>query len=166
MRSRKGVNLPHLRTNSPSLTEKDIADLEFGLQMDVDLIALSFVRDGSDVTNLVRRIRDSGKRVGVIAKIEKPEAVYNFDQILAQADGIMVARGDLGIEMPMQEVPGTQKEIIRKCRQAGKPVITATQMLESMIENPRPTRAEASDVANAVLDGTDAVYVIWGNSGW
>ena len=159
LRSRKGVNLPHLRTNSPALTEKDIADLEFGLEMDVDLIALSFVRDGADVTNLVRRIRESGKRVGVIAKIEKPEAVHNFDQILDQADGIMVARGDLGIEMPMQEVPGTQKEIIKKCRQAGKPVITATQMLESMIENPRPTRAEASDVANAVLDGTDAVML-------
>jgi len=159
LRSRKGVNLPHLRTNSPALTEKDIEDLEFGLKMNVDLIALSFVRDESDVTNLVQRIRDSGKRVGVIAKIEKPEAVHNFDQILDEADGIMVARGDLGIEMPLQQVPGTQKEIIRKCRMAGKPVITATQMLESMIENPRPTRAEASDVANAVLDGTDAVML-------
>ena len=159
LRSRKGVNLPHLRTSTPALTEKDLADLEFGLEMDVDLIALSFVRDESDVANLVRRIRDSGKRVGVIAKIEKPEAVYNFDSILEEADGIMVARGDLGIEMPLQQLPGTQKEIIRKCRRAGKPVITATQMLESMIENPRPTRAEASDVANAVLDGTDAVML-------
>lgn len=159
LRSRKGVNLPHLRTNAPSLTKKDLEDLEFGLAMGVDLIALSFVRDESDVSNLVGRIRDSGKRVGVIAKIEKPEAVYNIDQILAEADGIMVARGDLGIEMPLQKVPGTQKEIIRKCRRAGKPVITATQMLESMIENPRPTRAEASDVANAVLDGTDAVML-------
>ena len=159
LRSRKGVNLPHLRSNNSVLTEKDLADLEFGLEMDVDLIALSFVRDQADVTNLVGRIRDSGKRVGVIAKIEKPEAVFNIDQILEESDGIMVARGDLGIEMPMQQVPGTQKSIIQKCRQAAKPVITATQMLESMIENPRPTRAEASDVANAVLDGTDAVML-------
>ena len=159
LRSRKGVNLPHLRSNSPALTEKDLEDLEFGLEMDVDMIALSFVRDQNDVVDLVRRIRDSGKRVTVIAKIEKPEAVYNIDQILEQADGIMVARGDLGIEMPMEQVPGMQKRIIQKCRTAGKPVITATQMLESMIENPRPTRAEASDVANAVLDGTDAVML-------
>lgn len=159
LRSRKGVNLPHLRTNSPSLTEKDLEDLEFGLEMDVDLIALSFVRNESDVSNLVRRIRESGKKINVIAKIEKPEAVYNIDQILEQADGIMVARGDLGIEMPMEQVPGTQKSIIQKCRRAAKPVITATQMLESMIENPRPTRAEASDVANAVLDGSDAVML-------
>jgi pyruvate kinase len=153
------VNLPHIRTSTPALTEKDIADLEFGLSMDVDLIALSFVRDESDVTNLVQRIRTSGKAVQVIAKIEKPEAVMNIDQILKKADGIMVARGDLGIEMPMAQVPVTQKMIINKCRRAAKPVITATQMLESMIENPRPTRAEASDVANAVLDGSDAVML-------
>ncbi len=159
LRSRKGVNLPHIRTSTPALTEKDIADLEFGLSMDVDLIALSFVRDESDVTNLVQRIRTSGKAVQVIAKIEKPEAVVNIDQILKKADGIMVARGDLGIEMPMAQVPVTQKMIINKCRRAAKPVITATQMLESMIENPRPTRAEASDVANAVLDGSDAVML-------
>ena len=159
LRSRKGVNLPHLRTNTPALTEKDLADLEFGIEMDVDIIALSFVRDESDVTDLVQRIRNSGKQISVIAKIEKPEAVRKIDQILDQADGIMVARGDLGIEMPMEMVPGTQKRIILKCRQAGKPVITATQMLESMIENPRPTRAEASDVANAVLDGSDALML-------
>ncbi len=159
LRTRKGVNLPHIRTSTPALTEKDLADLDFGLSMDVDLIALSFVRDESDVTNLVQRIRGSGKQVQVIAKIEKPEAVRNIDQILKRADGIMVARGDLGIEMPLAEVPATQKMIIRKCRRAAKPVITATQMLESMIENPRPTRAEASDVFNAVLDGSDAVML-------
>lgn len=159
LRSRKGVNLPHLRTSTPALTEKDLADLEFGIEMEVDIIALSFVRDESDVTDLVQRIRNSGKQISVIAKIEKPEAVRKIDQILDQADGIMVARGDLGIEMPMEMVPGTQKRIILKCRQAAKPVITATQMLESMIENPRPTRAEASDVANAVLDGSDALML-------
>ena len=159
LRSRKGVNLPHLRASVPALTEKDLADLDFGLSMEVDLIALSFVRDESDVEDLVQRIRNSGKQISVIAKIEKPEAVRKIDQILDQADGIMVARGDLGIEMPMEMVPGTQKRIILKCRQAAKPVITATQMLESMIENPRPTRAEASDVANAVLDGSDALML-------
>lgn len=159
LRSRKGVNLPDIRTTTASLTEKDLRDLEFGLEQEVDIIALSFVRDASDVENLVRRVRQSGKRVSVLAKIEKPEAVRQFDEILAVADGIMVARGDLGIEMPIAQVPSAQKRIIHKCLQAAKPVITATQMLESMIENPRPTRAEASDVANAVLDGTDAVML-------
>ena len=159
LRSRKGVNLPDIRTTTPSLTEKDLRDLEFGLEQNVDIIALSFVRDQSDVTDLVRRIRESGRRTSVVAKIEKPEAVRKIDEILREADGIMVARGDLGIEMPMARVPTAQKLIIHKCRQAAKPVITATQMLESMIDNPRPTRAEASDVANAVLDGTDAVML-------
>lgn len=157
--SRKGVNLPDIRTNTPALTEKDIRDLEFGIENDIDIIALSFVRDESDVHNLVERVRTSGKRVSVLAKIEKPEAVRKFDSILKESDGIMVARGDLGIEMPIAQVPSAQKMIIRKCLRAAKPVITATQMLESMIENPRPTRAEASDVANAVLDGTDAVML-------
>lgn len=159
LRSRKGVNLPHIRTSTPALTEKDLKDLEFGLEAGVDIIALSFVRDQSDVSDLISRIRQSGKYIQVIAKIEKPEAVKKFDHILDEADGIMVARGDLGIEMPMAQVPGTQKRIIQKCRLSAKPVITATQMLESMIENPRPTRAEASDVANAVLDGSDAVML-------
>jgi len=159
LRSRKGVNLPEIKSSTPSLTEKDLEDLEFGLMMGVDLIALSFVRSETDVTDLVRRIRESGKRVGVIAKIEKPEAVDRIDQILSKADGIMVARGDLGIEMRLSKVPGAQKRIIQKCLGAAKPVITATQMLESMIENPRPTRAEVSDVANAVLDGSDAVML-------
>jgi pyruvate kinase len=159
LRSRKGVNLPHIRTSTPSLTEKDLEDLEFGLAMGVDLVALSFVRDEADVRDLIRRVRESGRRVGVIAKIEKPEAVARIDQILATADGIMVARGDLGIEMRLSKVPGAQKRIIKKCLAAAKPAITATQMLESMIENPRPTRAEVSDVANAVLDGSDAVML-------
>ncbi len=159
LRSRKGVNLPDIRTSTPSLTSKDIDDLEFGLSVDVDLIALSFVRDVADVMNLVNRVRESGKRVSVIAKIEKPEAVRKIDLILGEADAIMVARGDLGIEMPISQVPSTQKMIIHKCMAAAKPVITATQMLESMIDNPRPTRAEASDVANAVLDGSDALML-------
>lgn len=159
LRSRKGVNLPDIKTSTPSLTAKDITDLEFGLSMDVDMIALSFVRDESDVADLMSRVRESGKHVMVIAKIEKPEAVRRIDEILEEAEGIMVARGDLGIEMPISRVPSTQKTIIHKCMAAAKPVITATQMLESMIDNPRPTRAEASDVANAVLDGSDAVML-------
>jgi len=159
LRSRKGVNLPHIRTTTPSLTEKDLKDLELGLELDVDLIALSFVRERSDVRELNRRIYQAGKNVGVIAKIEKPEAVRNIDDILEEVDGIMVARGDLGIEMPMEEVPSTQKDLISKGMSSAKPVITATQMLESMVDNPRPTRAEASDVANAVLDGSDAVML-------
>lgn len=159
LRSRKGVNLPNIRTTAPSLTEKDLKDLEFGLTLDVDMIALSFVRERADVEALNRRIEQAGKNVGVIAKIEKPEAVRNIDAILEEVDGIMVARGDLGIEMPMEEVPSTQKGLISGGMSAAKPVITATQMLESMVENPRPTRAEASDVANAVLDGSDAVML-------
>ncbi|MES3631150.1 MAG: pyruvate kinase [Longimonas sp.] len=159
LRSRKGVNLPNIRTSTPSLTEKDIEDLEFGLEVGVDLIALSFVRTRGDVAELQRRIREAGKSTPVISKIEKPEAVRNIDAILEETDGIMVARGDLGIEMPMEQVPGTQKGLISKGLSVAKPVITATQMLESMIENPRPTRAEASDVANAVLDGSDAVML-------
>jgi pyruvate kinase len=159
LRTKKGVNLPHIHTSRPSMTEKDIHDLEFGLANNVDFIALSFVRTGGDVDALLDRVRESGREVGIIAKIEKPEAVDHFDEILDRVDGIMIARGDLGIEMPMQQVPIVQKQIIRKCLAAAKPVITATQMLESMIENPRPTRAEASDVANAVLDGSDAVML-------
>lgn len=159
LRSRKGVNLPHIRNSTPSLTQKDLHDLQFGLSMNVDIIALSFVRTQEDVQDLMQRVRESGKQISVVAKIEKPEAVENIDQILEIADGIMVARGDLGIEMAMADLPSTQKMIIHKCLAAGKPVITATQMLESMIENPRPTRAEASDVANAVLDGSDAVML-------
>jgi pyruvate kinase len=159
LRSRKGVNLPNIRTSTPSLTEKDRTDLQFGLSMDVDVVALSFVRERSDVEELLELIEDAGKNVSVVAKIEKPEAVRKIEDILKVVDGIMVARGDLGIEMPMEEVPSTQKMLISRSMATARPVITATQMLESMVDNPRPTRAEASDVANAVLDGSDAVML-------
>ncbi len=159
LKSRKGVNLPNVNITIPSLTEKDIIDLEFGLTQDVDYIALSFVRSAKDVRDLISRVRAAGSQAAIIAKIEKPEALEVIDEIIEESDGIMVARGDLGIEIPTEQVPIVQKMIIEKCRMAGKPVITATQMLDSMINNPRPTRAESSDVANAVLDGTDAVML-------
>lgn len=159
LRSRKGVNLPDLRAARAALTEKDLQDLDFGLSQAVDFIALSFVREASDVEDLKARIAARQMNVEVISKIEKPEAVRNLDAIVAASDGVMVARGDLGIEMPMAQVPNVQKQIIRTCLRMARPVITATQMLESMIENPRPTRAEATDVANAVHDGTDAVML-------
>jgi pyruvate kinase len=159
LRSRKGVNLPDIRTTTPSLTEKDLKDLDFGLNLDVDLVALSFVRSREDVQRLAERVDASGTDVGLIAKIEKPEAVRTIDGILDEVLGIMVARGDLGIEMPMAQMPGTQKRLINKAMGRARPVITATQMLESMVDNPRPTRAEASDVANAVLDGSDALML-------
>ena len=159
LKSRKGVNLPNVRISIPSLTEKDIKDLEFGIKQDVDLIALSFVRSAKDVRDIISRVRAAGSQAAIIAKIEKPEALEVIDEIIEETDGIMVARGDLGIEIPTEQVPVVQKMIIDKCRMAGKPVITATQMLDSMINNPRPTRAESSDVANAVLDGTDAVML-------
>jgi len=159
LRSRKGVNLPHIQTTTPALTEKDLADLEFGLENKVDIIALSFVRKASDVKALADIIHQRGSKVMVIAKVEKPEAVKCIDEIIEIADGVMVARGDLGIEMRLSMVPRAQKEIISKSLEEAKPVITATQMLESMIENARPTRAEVSDVFNAVLDGSDAVML-------
>ena len=159
LKSRKGVNLPNVKISIPALTEKDIKDLEFGISQDVDFVALSFVRSAADVIDLKKRIEALGSEAGIIAKIEKPEALDVIDDIIEEADGIMVARGDLGIEIPTEEVPFVQKMIIEKCRSVGKPVITATQMLDSMIYNPRPTRAESSDVANAVLDGTDAVML-------
>jgi pyruvate kinase len=158
----KGMNLPGVRVSASSVTDKDIEDMKFGLSNDVDYVALSFVRGPEDI----RRLRDiimseaqMGSRFPIIAKIEKAEAVNNIDRIIAEADGIMVARGDLGVEVPTEEVPIIQKMIVRKCNEQGVPVIVATQMLESMIENPRPTRAEATDVANAVLDGADAVML-------
>jgi len=157
--SRKGVNLPFTNISMPSLTEKDIRDLEFGLAQKVDWVALSFVRTAQEVRELKRRIRELGSDARVISKIEKPEALKNIDEIIAESDGIMVARGDLGVEIPLEEVPIWQKKIIRKCNHAAKPVIVATQMMESMIENHRPTRAEANDVANAVTDGADAVML-------
>jgi pyruvate kinase len=158
----KGMNLPWVRVSASSVTEKDIEDLKFGLANDIDYVALSFVRGPDDIRKLREIIVNEtkrGRRFPIIAKIEKAEAVSNIDKIIAEADGIMVARGDLGVEMPTEEVPIIQKMIVRECNERGVPVIVATQMLESMIENPRPTRAEATDVANAVLDGADAVML-------
>lgn len=159
IKSRKGVNLPDVKISMSSLTKKDIEDLEFGLDAGVDFVAMSFVRSARDVQDVISRVRAKNSNAGVIAKIEKPEAVEVIDEIIEEADGIMVARGDLGIEIPSEQVPLVQKNIIDRCRVAGKPVITATQMLDSMINNPRATRAESSDVANAVVDGTDAVML-------
>jgi pyruvate kinase len=159
LKPRKGINLPGMNISQPSLTEKDYKDLEFALKRRVDFIALSFVRKAEDVIELRRFLEAKGLNKNIIAKIEKPEAVSNIDSIIDTADGIMVARGDLGVEMPPQEVPIIQKSIISKCNRLGKMVITATQMLESMVNNPVPTRAETSDVANAVWDGTDVVML-------
>ena len=159
LKSKKGFNLPHTDVSFPSLTEKDIIDLQFGLENDIEWIGLSFVRKAEDIIDLKKRIADAGKETKVIAKIEKPEAVANIDEIIEVTDGIMVARGDLGVEMPLQDLPIIQKNIIEKCMKAAKPVIVATQMMESMIVNPTPTRAEVSDVANAVIDGADAVML-------
>ncbi len=155
----KGINLPGIPVKVPSLTEKDEIDLEFALQHDVDAIALSFVRTAEDVKLVKDRIAASGTGAWLIAKLEKPQAIEHLDSILQTADGIMVARGDLGVEVPPETVPAIQKHMIRRAAEYRKPVITATHMLESMIENPRPTRAEVSDVANAVYDGTDAVML-------
>lgn len=157
--SRKGVNLPNTKVSIPSLTEEDMDNLTFALEQEVEWIAMSFVRTASDIHLLKKLIADKGSPARVIAKIEKPEAIDNIDAIIEAADGIMVARGDLGVEMPMEDVPILQKMIVKKCRDAAKPVIIATQMLESMITNPRPTRAEVNDVANSVLDGADAVML-------
>lgn len=157
--SHKGVNLPDSRLSTPSLTEKDAEDLRFGLEMGIDYVALSFVRNPLDILSLKELMRERGASLPVIAKIEKQEAIPHIDEIIDRADGIMVARGDLGVETSPQEVPILQKLIIDRCNSRGKPVITATQMLESMISRPRPTRAEASDVANAIFDGTDAVML-------
>ncbi len=159
IRSYRGVNLPDTKIKTPSLTEKDLNDLEFGIDEGVDFVALSFVRKPDDIYDLRQRIESKGANIPIIAKIEKPEAIKNIDKIINASDGIMVARGDLGAETSPQDVPILQKMIIKKCNDAGKPVITATQMLESMISHPRPTRAEASDVANAIFDGTDAVML-------
>lgn len=159
LKSRKGINLPFTNVSAPSLTEKDEADLVFGLSQDIDWVALSFVRTAEDILYLKRKIDESGKKVGIVAKIEKPQAVANIDSIIEVSDALMVARGDLGVEMMMEDVPVIQKMLVRKANQASKPIIVATQMLESMIENPRPTRAEANDVANAVMDGADAVML-------
>lgn len=159
LKSRKGINLPNTKVSAPSLTEKDLEDLEFGLEHEVDWIALSFVRSADDIIDLRERIKKAGKECRIVAKIEKPEALENIDAIIEATDAVMVARGDLGVEVNMEMVPLWQKKMVQKCKLACKPVIIATQMMESMIHNPRPTRAEANDVANAVLDGADAVML-------
>jgi pyruvate kinase len=171
LKSHKGMNLPHAHSSIPAITEKDRADLQFACDHQADWIALSFVRTAQEVLELKALVKDcaagtrsralggAGRPTLVVAKIEKPEAIENIDAIIAAADGIMVARGDLGIEASPEDVPLMQKSVIKKCNEAGVPVITATQMLDSMIRNPRPTRAEASDVANAIFDGTDAIML-------
>ena len=155
----KGINLPGVAVSVPALSEKDIEDLRFALRLTVDFIALSFVRDAKDAEDVRRIMREEGVMLPVIAKIEKPQAIENLDEVIAAFDGFMVARGDLGVECPLEDVPFLQKQVIEKARLNAKPVIVATQMLESMVSNPAPTRAEASDVANAVLDGADAVML-------
>ncbi|CDR06449.1 pyruvate kinase [Streptomyces iranensis] len=155
----KGINLPGAAVNVPALSEKDIEDLKFALRMGCDMVALSFVRDAGDVRDVHRIMDEVGRRVPVIAKVEKPQAVANMTDVVAAFDGVMVARGDLAVEYPLEKVPMVQKRLIELCRRNAKPVIVATQMMESMITNSRPTRAEASDVANAILDGADAVML-------
>ncbi|MBX2952851.1 MAG: pyruvate kinase [Leadbetterella sp.] len=159
LKQKKGVNLPNTNISQPSVTKKDYEDLDFGLANDVDWIALSFVRSAKEIYAIKEYIRSKGSGAKVIAKMEKPEAIQNMDEIIEATDAVMVARGDLGVEMPSEEVPIIQKELVRKCHLAVKPVIVATQMLESMIDSPTPTRAEVGDVANAVLDGADAVML-------
>ncbi|GAB2530785.1 pyruvate kinase [Rufibacter soli] len=159
VKPRKGINLPDTVVTAPSLTEKDIQDLHFGLDNDVEWVALSFVRKVEDIHEIKRIIAERGKDTRVIAKVEKPEAIRNIDSIIEATDAVMVARGDLGVEIGMEEVPMLQKMIVEKCQAIGKPVIIATQMMESMITNPRPTRAETNDIANAVMDGADTLML-------
>ncbi len=159
LKSHKGVNLPTLDLRLPSMTEKDKQDLDFGISQGVDLISLSFVRRPEDIQTLKALLQEKAVDIPVLAKLEKPQAIANLEAIIDECDAIMVARGDLGVEMRPEKVPLIQKQIIQLCNQKGIPVITATQMLDSMIQNPRPTRAEASDVANAIMDGTDAVML-------
>jgi pyruvate kinase len=155
----KGVNVPGVNLKIPSCTEKDFHDLLFGIEHEVDFVALSFVREAKDMLRVRKFLKKKGADIPLISKIEKWEALENLDKILAASDGLMVARGDLGIEIPLERVPLAQKEIIKKCNHAGKPVITATQMLESMMESPSPTRAEVTDIANSIFDGTDAIML-------
>ena len=160
LKSRKGVNVPGVRISLPGITEKDAKDIEFGIRQGIDFIAASFVRKASDVLEIRELLeKHNATHIQIISKIENREGVDNLDEILEVSDGLMVARGDLGVEIPAEEVPLVQKRMIKKCNLAGKPVITATQMLDSMQRNPRPTRAEASDVANAIFDGTDAIML-------
>ncbi|MFF0727841.1 pyruvate kinase [Streptomyces sp. NPDC004134] len=155
----KGINLPGVAVNVPALSEKDVDDLRFALRMGCDMVALSFVRDAGDIGDVHRVMDEVGRRVPVIAKVEKPQAIDHMEEIVLAFDGVMVARGDLAVEYPLERVPMVQKRLIEMCRRNAKPVIVATQMMESMISSSRPTRAEASDVANAILDGTDAVML-------
>ena len=157
--ARKGVNVPNVKIKLPALTDKDKADIQFGIEEGFDFIAASFVRTADAVLEIKQMLHDAGANMSVIAKIENAEGIENIDAIIEASDGIMVARGDMGVEIPAEQVPYIQKMIIRKCNEACKPVITATQMLDSMIRNPRPTRAEVTDVANAVYDGTDVVML-------
>src|SRR5690606_40054532 len=154
-----GINVPDVNLSVPPLTQKDIEDIKWGLDHEMEYVAVSFVRTKEDIISVRRIIEELNGDIKIIAKIETKQAVINLDEIISIVDGMMVARGDLGVEMPIEEVPLAQKRMIDLCRYHGKPVIVATQMLESMIRNPRPTRAEASDVANAVLDGADAVML-------
>ncbi|HMR43723.1 MAG TPA: pyruvate kinase, partial [Saprospiraceae bacterium] len=159
LKSKKGVNLPNTKISLPCLTEKDLKDLEFILTQPVNWIALSFVRSHEDLIDLKKRIHSKGHPAKVVAKIEKPEAIANIKEIIKEANGVMVARGDLGVEVPMEQLPMIQKDIIRRCLKYARPVIVATQMLDSMTTNPFPTRAEVTDVANAVLDGADCLML-------
>ena len=160
VKNHKGVNVPGVKVNLPAITEKDRSDIEFGIEQGIDFIAASYVRKVSDVL-AIREIleENNAEHIKIISKIENQEGVENLDEIIEVSDGIMVARGDLGVEIPTEEIPVVQKLMIKKCNEAGKPVITATQMLDSMIRNPRPTRAEVTDVANAIYDGTDAIML-------
>ena len=159
LKSRKGVNVPGVAVQLPALTDKDVEDIQFGIKNDLDFIAASFTRKAADIIEVRKLVEEAGSDIKIIAKIENREGIENIDSILGVADGIMIARGDLGVEIPVEDVPVYQKEIIAKCNELGKIVIVATQMLDSMIRQPRPTRAEASDVANAILDGADAIML-------
>ncbi|HSH35792.1 pyruvate kinase, partial [Schnuerera sp.] len=160
LKDHKGVNIPNVSINLPAVTEKDIEDIKFGIRNDIDFIAASFIRKAEDVLEIRKVLEENvGEHIDIIAKIENQEGVDNIDEIIKASDGIMVARGDLGVEIETEEIPLIQKQIIKKCNIAGKPVITATQMLDSMMRNPRPTRAEVTDVANAILDGTDSIML-------
>ena len=157
--SKKGINLPDTKISLPALTEKDLEDLDFIIEQKIDWVALSFVRDVNDITILREKLKERNSNTKIIAKIEKPEALKNLRDIIVESDAVMIARGDLGVELPVEKVPLLQKQIIRKCLHRAKPVIVATQMMESMIEGSKPNRSEITDVANAVLEGTDAVML-------